>query len=41
MRLTGPSARSALGARSMFFAATAFNGDVSKWNVSNVTNMHG
>ncbi len=23
----------------MFFAATAFNGDISKWDVSNVENM--
>ena len=39
MRLTGPSARPALGAHSMFAFAHAFNGDVSKWDVSNVTNM--
>ena len=35
VRTLGP-----LGARSMFQSATVFNGDVSKWDVSNVMSMY-
>ena len=41
-RLTRPfDALGSRRARSMFYDATAFKGDVSKWDVSNVTNMAG
>ena len=33
-------ARVAVGARSMFAGAAAFNCDLGGWNVSNVTNMN-
>jgi surface protein len=39
--LTHTRARLALGARSMFLHASAFNCDLGRWNVSNVTDMNG